>query len=141
MNHEILRADIRLRRVSLAVLVLATVVALILMFVFRHWLARTTASMPTAQLVALLRLWIASALVACGVCLLVLAGYAARLARRIADQGRWPLNGARVLQDTPIRRNGEAAKFAKTMNIVAVLLMMLAIGVAALSWHLFGAPL
>jgi len=138
MNHEILRADVRLRRVSFAVLALATVVAFILMFAFQRWLVRTADMMPTTQLVAQLRLWIGGALVACGVCILLLAGYAARLARRILEQDRWPLEGARVLQDTPIRRHAEAARIARTMNIAAVLLMVLAAGLAVLSWHLFG---
>ncbi|HEY0230941.1 MAG TPA: hypothetical protein VGC55_06800 [Dokdonella sp.] len=138
MNHEILRADVRLRRVSFAVLALATVVAFILIFAFQRWLVHTTETMPTAQLIAQLRLWIGGALVACGVCVLLLAGYAARLARRIFEQGRWPLEDARVLQDTPIRRHAEAAKIARTMNIAAVLLMLLAAGLAAISWRLFG---
>lgn len=138
MNHEVLRADVRLRRVSLAVLALATIVAVILIFAFQHWLVRTADAMPTAQLVAQLHLWIGGALVACGVCMLLLAGYAARLARRILEQGRWPLDGARVLHDTPIRRHAEAAKLARTMNLAAISLMALAAGLAALSWHLFG---
>jgi hypothetical protein len=108
------------------------------MFVFQRWLVRTTGAMPTAQLIVQLRAWIGSALVACGVCLLLLAGYSARLARRIVEQGRWPLAGARVLQDTSIRRNAEAAKIARKMNIAAIVLMLLAAGLGAASWHLFG---
>lgn len=123
---------------SFAVLALAAIAAFILMFVFQRWLVRTTGAMPTAQLIVQLRAWIGSALVASGVCLLLLAGYSARLARRIVEQGRWPLAGARVLQDTPIRRNAEAAKIARKMNIAAIVLMLLAAGLGAASWHLFG---
>ncbi|MET0226349.1 MAG: hypothetical protein ABW187_07920 [Dokdonella sp.] len=138
MNHEILRADVRLRRVSVAVLALAAIVALILMFAFRYWLTRTADTMPPAQLIVQLRIWIGAALVACGVCILALAGLAARLARRILEQRRWPLHGARVLQDTPIRRDAEAANIARKMNVAALLLMALAASLGALSWHLFG---
>jgi len=138
MNREILRADVRLRRISFAVLALAAVAAFILMFAFQRWLVRTTGTMPTAQLVVQLRAWIGSALVACGVCVLLLAGYSARLARRVVEQGRWPLAGARVLQDTPIRRDADAAKIARKMNLLAIVLMLVAAGLAGASWHLFG---
>jgi len=138
MNREILRADVRLRRISFAVLALAAVAAFILMFAFQRWLVRTTGTMPTAQLVVQLRTWIGSALVACGVCVLLLAGYSARLARRVVEQGRWPLAGARVLQDTPIRRDADAAKIARKMNLLAIVLMLVAAGLAGASWHLFG---
>jgi hypothetical protein len=138
MNQEILRADQRLRRFSLVVLTLATLLALVLVFAFQRWLAHTADAMPAAQLIAQLRRTIGAALTASGVCILLLAGYAARLARRILEQGRWPLAQTRVLRDTPIRRGSEAERIARTLNIAATALVLLAIIVAALSWHLFG---
>ena len=137
MNTDIQRGDARLRRTSIFVIVFASVVAIACVFSFQRWMAEHAASASTADLIAQLRRWIGIALTASGLCLLVLAGSAARLARRIGEQQRWPVADARVLRDTPIRRGAAALRIAKGLNALAVVLIALAIGTGVLSWRLF----
>ncbi|HEY0180908.1 MAG TPA: hypothetical protein VGC30_14935 [Dokdonella sp.] len=138
-DADIQRADPHLRRRSAVVLTLAALGACVLAFAFHAWLARVADAMPADLLVASLRRWIRLALIACGVCVLLLAGYAARLARRILEERRWPLASARVLHDTRIRRGAAAARIALALNAAALLLIALVAAGAALAWHAFGA--
>jgi len=96
MNVEIHRADLRLRRRTFIVLGAALLAAVLLMVLFQSWIGRSVRTLPDPQLVFELRRMIGFALTGCGLCLLVLAAYAARLAHRIIEQRRWPLRGARV---------------------------------------------
>ena len=112
MNEDIQTADPRLRRITLVALALAGVAALAVVVAFHHWMTRQAAVLPAEQLVARLRLWIGIAMTASGLCLLLLAGCAARLARTTLDQRRWPPSSLRVLRDTPVRREAAAAAVA-----------------------------
>ncbi|MEP7098340.1 MAG: hypothetical protein ABI748_11810, partial [Dokdonella sp.] len=83
MPTDIQPADRRLQRVTAIVLASAVLAAIILVFVFQHWLTVQASRVPTEQLIVQLRRGIGGATLAIGLCLLVLAGYAARLARRV----------------------------------------------------------
>lgn len=137
MHTDIQRANPRLRRLTAVVLGVATLLALLLVFAFQRWMLQQAETLPTAQLIVQLRGWIGMALTASGLCLLLLAGHTARLARRVIAERRWPLATARVLRDTPIRRETAALRLARLFNIVAVALLVLAIGVGVVSWRLF----
>ncbi len=139
MEIDIQHADPRLRRVTVVVLTVATLAAVALVFAFQHWLLRQAESIPTAQLILQLRRWITVALIGSGLCLLLLAGYAARLARRVIEDRRWPLAHTRVLRDTPIRRGDAALRLGRLFNVAALVLMAIAVGVGMLSWRLFAA--
>lgn len=139
MNEDIQTADPRLRRITLVALALAGVAALAVVVAFHHWMTRQAAVLPAEQLVARLRLWIGIAMTASGLCLLLLAGCAARLARTTLDQRRWPPSSLRVLRDTPVRREAAAAAVARGLNITAVLLGALALTAAIAGWRLFTA--
>jgi hypothetical protein len=139
MTTEILHADRRLRRVTIVTLTVAALVALALLFVFNAWLTQLAASLPTAQLIERLRRGIGVAVVASGLCLLLLAGYAGRMAVRVKKEGRWPLNGARVLRDTPVRREQAATRIGRLLEIVAFALILFGVAAVALSWRLFTA--
>jgi hypothetical protein len=80
---------------------------------------------------------IALTVLASGLCLLLLAGYGARLARLASKERRWPLSNARVLRDTPIRRDLAALRIARWLNGGALALIALAIAAMAISWRLF----
>lgn len=136
MTVEILRADPRLRRRSAMVLAMAALAAVACVIAFHRWLSDLAAILPTDMLIVQLRAWIGLALTASGLCLLLLAGYAARLARRVTIAGRWPLADARVLRDTPIRRDADARRFARQLNVVAALLIALAIVVGAIGMRM-----
>jgi fatty acid desaturase len=137
MAIEIQRADARSRRISIIVLIVSVMVALAFFYIYQRWVTHLAATLPTEQLVAQLRRWIGVAMTVCGLCLLLLAGYAAWLARRTLDERRWPPTSLRVVRDTPIRRDAAAARIAKALHIAAVVLVVLAVVVAWLSWRVF----
>lgn len=137
MNIEIHRADPRLRRLTLIVMSAAVVAALLLVVGVHRWL-RSTAAMPTEQLVAELRIVVGVAMSGSALCFLLLAAYAARLARRVADERRWPLAGSRVLRDTLVRSGDQALMFGRMLNLAAVLLIVLGIAAGLFGWRYFG---
>jgi hypothetical protein len=139
MTTEILHADRRLRRVTIAVLAIAALVALGSVHAYQTWLTQHAASMPMEQLVARLRHDIGIAVIASGVCLLLLAGYAGRMANRVKKERRWPLSGARVLRDTPIRREQAALRIGRLLDIAAFALILFGVAAVLLSWRLFSA--
>lgn len=137
MAVEVLPADRRLRRTTAIVLVLAGVAAIVLMFAFAVWMRHLAATVPGERLIAEMRRAIALSVLATGLCLLLLAGYGARLARLATKERRWPLGNARVLRDTPIRRDEDALRIARWLNGGALALIALAIVTMAISWRLF----
>ena len=139
MPTDIQAADRRLQRVTAIVLVLAVIVAIVLVVAFQHWLTVQANRLPTEQLIVQLRRGIGFATFAVGLCLLLLAGFAARLARRIIGERRWPLAETRVLRDTPIRRDADAKKIAGWLNAATLALLLVAAATVVLSWRLFTA--
>lgn len=139
MNIEIHRADPRVRRLTLIMLSAGLLAAILLMTWFHHWLDRSTFAMPGELLVLEMRRMMGITGMASGLCVLVLAGYVARLARRVIEERRWPLRTSRVVLDTRVRSGEAAVTFARMLNIVAVVLIALALGVGVLGWRLFGA--
>lgn len=137
MSHEIQHADLRLRRFTVIVLVLATLAAAALVFGFRHWLGELAALLPTEQLIAYLRRWIGIVAIACSLCVLVLAGYAATRARRVIAERRWPALRARVLRDTVVRHDEAALRVGRLLNVTALVLVVIGIASMLLSWRLF----
>lgn len=137
MNIEIQRADARLRRLTAVVLAAAAIAAAWCVFAFHQWMTQQTAALSVEQLIVRLRLWLGLATAASGLCLLLLASHSAYTARRVAQQRRWPLAGARVLRDTPIRRGDAALRLGRLLGALAVVLVVLAIGFGAVSWRLF----
>lgn len=138
MNVEMHRADPRLRRLTFAVLGIGLIAAVLSISMFHRWLDRSVQGMPAAQMFADLRRTIGLAMAGCALCLLLLAGYAARLGRRVIEERRWPLRTARVVRDTPVRAGTDALIFGRSLNIAAIVLIALAVGCSVLSWHLFG---
>lgn len=137
MDDEIQRADLRLRRVTAIVLVLAAILATALVIAFGRWLSDFAASVPTGHLVQRLRPWIGVAAIACSLCLFALAAYAAVHARRAAAERRWPLQRARVLRDTVVRRGDAALRIARLLNLVALVLVAIGVATVLLGWRLF----
>jgi len=137
MNVEMHRADPRLRRLTLAVLGIALIAAVLSISMFHRWLDRFTETMPLAQLVVEMRRTIALAMAGCGLCLLLLAAYAARTGRRVIEDRRWPLRSTRVVRDTRVRSGTEALVLGRMLNMAAIVLIALTIGCGVLSWHLF----
>lgn len=140
MNIEIHRADPQLRRLTLVVLAFAMLAAILLLVWFHHWLDRSTVAMPAERFALEMQRMIGITSTGSGLCVLLLAGYAARLGRRVIDERRWPLRGSRVVLDTRVRTGADAVSFGRMLNIVAVVLIVLAIGFGVLGWRLFGTP-
>jgi len=136
MSVEIHRADPRLRRQAFVVLGAALLLAVVVVLLAHRWMDRSAHALSTTELVATMRLMIGAAMAGTVVCLLILAGYAAYLGRRVAEERRWPLASARVLRDTPVRSGAAAMGLGRMLIIAAVVLGALAIGAGVLSWQL-----
>jgi hypothetical protein len=138
MNIEIHRADPRVRRLTLIVSSAGALAAILAMTWFHRWLGRSTLAMPRDLLVMEMRRMIGITGMAAGLCVLLLAGYVARLARRVTEERRWPLRASRVVRDTPVRSGDDAVAFARMLNIVAVVMIALALGMGVFGWRFFG---
>ncbi len=138
MGEEIQRADLRVRRTTTIALGFGVFVALGLVVLFKWGLTRWVAATPTAILVAQLYRGAAYALLGSGLCLLLLGGFVARLATRIREQQRWPLERARVIRDTPVRRGPDALRIGRWLNATALVLTFIAIAAGLVSWQMFG---
>jgi hypothetical protein len=137
MSEEIQRADLRLRRVTIVVVAIATLAALASILVFQRWLGELAATLPTELLIAQVRRWIGVAATASSLCILLLAGHAAVQARRINAGQRWPVERARVLRDTVVRRGEAALRIGRLLNVTALMLVVVGVAAALLSWRLF----
>jgi hypothetical protein len=137
MDIEIQRADMRLRRVSIVVLVVAAIVAAGVILLARDWMIGQALASTPEQLVVRMRHWLGAASIACGLCLLLLAMHAWRRGRAASAQRRWPVASARVLRDTLVRRGDAALGVARLLNLVSVMLLAFAVAMIALSWRLF----
>jgi hypothetical protein len=137
MDNEIQHADLRLRRVTAIVLVLAGAIAALLVFAFQRWLADFATTLPTEDLVARLRPWIGAGAIACSACLLLLAAYAAVRARAATAEKRWPVQRSRVLRDTVVRHGDDALRIARLLNLVALVLTAISVATIVLAWRLF----
>lgn len=124
MEPDIVRADPQYRRKAWLVLGVATVLAVLCVLGFARWLQAWSQAMALELLVARLRVGAAAAVLAAAVCLLLLAAQAAVQGRRVLDAGRWPLPGARLLQDRRIRRGPAARRIGRSLQGVAVLVTL-----------------
>jgi hypothetical protein len=136
MSTEIQPADPALRRRTFVVLGAGALVAIALVVWFGGWLQRSTASMPQEVLVLEVHrmLGITSTLFAIGV--LLLAGYAARAARRVGEDRRWPQRDARVVVDTRVRSGEEALAVASALRLTALILIVVAFAIGFFGWQL-----
>ena len=137
MDIEIQRADIRLRKVTIFVLIFAAILAVAVILLARHWLIEQAIASTTEELLPRMRHWLGAASIACGLCLLALAAHAWGRGRAATAQRRWPLANARVLRDTPVRRGDAALRVARLLNLVSLMLVAFAVATIALSWRLF----
>lgn len=137
MEIEIQRADVRLRRVTITVLVLASIAAVGVLLLARGWMMSQALLSTPEQLLVQMRHWLGAACIACGICLLLLATHAWRRGRAAVAQRRWPVANARVLRDTKVRRDEAALGIARMLNMVSLMLLAFAVAMIALSWRLF----
>jgi len=131
-----LRADPRLRRQTCAALGIATIVAIVAIVFFQHWLKEISAAPGTDLLILRLRRMIGMALTGSALCLALLAWYAAHTASRINSSRQWPLPGSRVIRDTPIRHEAAALAVGRQLNGVAISLLVLAFAMGYISWRM-----
>lgn len=139
MSTEIQPADPQLRRRTFAVLGACAIAAIALMMWFHGWLYRSTIVMPHEIFVLQIHRMVGISCTLLALCVLVLAGYAARLSRRIVESRRWPLRDARVVLDTRVRSGDEALGIASTLRLVALLLIVVAFAVGIFGWRLVAA--
>ncbi len=137
MSEEILRADPALRRKTTIVLGIAIVLAILALFLFQRWLIGSIVSLDVQVAVVRMRGLIGIALTASAICLAVLAAYSARKGAQARAGARWPLADARVLRDTPIRRGAAALRIGRWLQVLAGVLVVLALATGGVSWRLF----
>lgn len=136
MSNDILRADPRLRRVTLIVLGIAVMAALLGIVLFQQWLRGLVELPRSDELIVRLRQLAAVALTGSGICLALLAGYSAHKGTRAIQFQQWPLPGARVIRDTPVRRGPAAVRIGRRLQVVAGVGVLLAIATSILSWRI-----
>ncbi|HET9031525.1 MAG TPA: hypothetical protein VFN25_01335 [Dokdonella sp.] len=136
MSEDMIRADPGLRRQTMLVLGIAVLMAIATVYFFQQWLSGIADIPGTDQLILRLRRLIGIALTGSAICLGFLAWYAARKATLIKTFEQWPLPGVRVLRDTPVRRGAAAMKIRQGLNLTAVVLLLLALGMGIISWRL-----
>lgn len=139
MSVEIQHADPQLRRRTLAVLGAAAVAAVVVMMGFHGWLHRSTAEMPRDVLVLEIHRMVGISSTLLALAVLVLAAYAARVSRRVAEAKRWPLRDARVVIDTRVRTGDDALALARTLRLVALALIAVAFVVGIFGWRFIAA--
>ena len=138
MSNDMLRADPRLRRRTIGILVAAAVLCVAAVLVFQRWMLGVADEVQSLDaLVPRLQTWTALALTGSALCLAVLAWLAARSGRRACQSEQWPLPGARVIRDTPMRRGAPARRVGRLLQVTALALIALAIGAALVSLRLF----
>jgi hypothetical protein len=81
MGIEIQRADIRLRRLTVVVFMLAALGAVVVVLLARQWMIEQAIVSTPEQLVSRMRQWLGAVSIACGLCLLALAMHAWRRGR------------------------------------------------------------
>ncbi|MBA8883372.1 hypothetical protein [Dokdonella fugitiva] len=138
MTIEIQRADTRLRRITVSVLVFAVAAAAAFLYFARRWLVERAIASSIEGLVMQMRQWIGITVVLIAACLLVLAIHALRRARAAVAGQRWPVAGTRVLRDTPVRHGEAALRIARLLKLLSLLLFLFAAATFAVSWRLFG---
>lgn len=136
MSEDIVRADRRLRRQTIAVLGIATVVALLCIHYFQRWLLGIAGLSEPQALILRMRSLLGVALTGSAICLALLGGYSARKGQRALKFQQWPLPGARVLRDTPLRRGPAAQRIGRLLQVSAIVLLVLAVATGAVSWRL-----
>ena len=135
---SIVRANPDTRRRALVGLVALTLVlgALLYLVVLRlERLQTESAANPRAavrQLAVLL--WATAGLVAAMA--IAMAATLARLAARVRRAERYPVPGALVLRDTPVRTGAEALRFATLSLVLAGLLAVAAVAALVTAWWL-----
>lgn len=136
MSEEILRADARLRRITWIALAVAVVLCIVIVIAFGRWLAGTHFDMPVEMLAKTVRRFIALTTTGIALCLAILAWLAVRAGRRTGQARQWPLPGARVIRDTPIRRGEAAQRIGRRLQALALVLLVFAVACAVLSLRL-----
>jgi hypothetical protein len=139
MSFDIHSADPRLRRVTLIVVGAAITVAIAAMMLFERWFEAHLASLPEQAVDGEMHRLIGLSCTGLSLCVLLFAGYAAQRGRRVVETRCWPLPGARTIRDVRVRTGRDALAIGKTLNFAAVALLIVAIGIGAVSAHLLEA--
>jgi hypothetical protein len=137
LSEDILRADPRLRRLTLIVLGIAALLAMLGLTLFHRWLGDISNTITTDALITRVRSLIGLALTGSAICIAALAWYAARTGKRACTTRQWPSTDARVIRDTPIRRGNAALRIGRLLQVAAIVLIALALTTGIVSWRLF----
>ena len=137
---DIQRADPSARRHAMTVLLVATPIGLLLIWLFQsrlpeleRWLTEDAAA--TAMRLRLLALAVGGV---AAVPTLIFAAKFWRQGELILVAGQFPPPGMRVVRDTPIVRGSHARARGRALQIVAVSLVVVDVVFVAIVWYLAG---
>jgi hypothetical protein len=133
-DMQIQAADPIYRRRVLAIVVIAAVAMLALLFGFTHWLLHAAQDMDTTRLQASIKHLDAGCVILMSVCLLLLGRHLLLRGRRIVRDRRYPANDARPLRDTPVREGDEAVRIGNGSRVAGLIACMLGVAVAITGW-------
>ena len=132
---DIQHADPAIRRTVLVVLAAGIAIAATILLVasrfrapFEAWLEQDLRARTVAVFAAL-------TIISAGP-VLGLAGYVWRLGQRIANSGRYPPPGLRLLHDTEIVAGSQALRLSRAMKLFGSVLATAALVLAAFLWRL-----
>jgi ABC-type anion transport system duplicated permease subunit len=135
----ILKADPAMRRRTLAWIVVLVVALGLTLFAVTRWIARVQAiSAVDAKTAAHDLVWLTWCVAAVAALMaLGMAAVLSRLSIKVRRAAQYPLPGARVLRDTPIRTGERAQRMAAVSVVLAVLLAIAAVAIVATAWSLW----
>jgi hypothetical protein len=122
------------RRRVLAILAIAVIAMLALLFGFTHWLQQAAQDMDAARLQASVKRLDAGCVILMALCLLLLGRHLLLRGRRIVRDRRYPANDARPLRDTPVREGDEAVRIGNASRVAGLIACLLGIAVAIAGW-------
>lgn len=137
-DMQIQMADPVYRRRVLAILVIAAIVMLALLFSFTHWLQHAAQDMDTARLQASVKRLITGCVILMTLCLLLLGRHLLLRGRRIVRDRRYPANDSRPLRDTPVREGDDALRIGNASRVAGLVACLLAVAVAVAGWFWIG---
>jgi hypothetical protein len=132
---EIVRADTRLRRLAITVVVVSAVAGSIAIWLVQQWLdsVRQASTASAVQLFAAL-----VGLMGLTIVLLVAFGvYLWQYGRRVRAASMFPPPGAKVIRDTPVLRGPPALRRGLILQAAGAAFFLCCVGLAAATWFVY----
>ena len=132
---ELLRADPRMRRIAVAIVVAAAALGGIALWAMRRWLDGMIQPSPASQSHLLIAfIWLVGVTV---LMLVALGAYLFHYGRRVRAASLFPPPGAKVVRDTPVLRGAAALRRGFVLQGLGAVCVLCGIGLVAAAWHFY----